>query len=133
MGRHPLKSYIAPSKLFFYFWFWGFHIAIFAYGWFVLKEDYLSFADRYRYYQVTSKPLAPLNVLSYSVYISRGAGLILTFDGTFILLPMCRNLMKFLRPKLRWLPLDETIWFHRQVAYAMLIFTILHVVGHYIK
>jgi NADPH oxidase len=46
---------------------------------------------------------------------------------------MCRNIMKFLRPKLRWLPLDETIWFHRQVAYAILVFTILHVAGHYVK
>ncbi|OJJ59665.1 hypothetical protein ASPSYDRAFT_149507 [Aspergillus sydowii CBS 593.65] len=118
MGRYPLKSYFAPSKLFFYFWFWGLHFAVFGIGW---------------NYQATSKPLAPLNALSYSVYISRGSGLVLTFDGTLILLPMCRNIMKFLRPKLRWLPLDETIWFHRQVAYAILVFTILHVAGHYVN
>ncbi|KAL6235879.1 hypothetical protein BDW75DRAFT_127237 [Aspergillus navahoensis] len=118
MGRYSLKSYFAPSKLFFYSWFWGAHIAIFAYGW---------------YHQATSEPLSQLNVLSYSVYISRGAGLVLTVDGTLILLPMCRNLVRFLRPKLRWLPLDESIWFHRQVAYATLVFTILHVASHYIN
>ncbi|KAL4867919.1 hypothetical protein BDV12DRAFT_109877 [Aspergillus spectabilis] len=118
MGRYPLKSYVAPSKLFFYTWFWGLHIAAFAMGW---------------YYQAKSVPLAPLNSLSYSVWISRGAGLVLTFDGTLILLPMCRNLMKFLRPKLRWLPLDETIWFHRQVAYSILVFTVLHVSAHYVN
>ncbi|KAL5333948.1 ferric reductase NAD binding domain-containing protein [Aspergillus crustosus] len=116
MGRYPLESYVAPSKLFFYTWFWGLHIAAFAIGW---------------YYQAKSVPLEPLNALSYSVWISRGAGLVLTFDGTLILLPMCRNIMKFLRPKLRWLPLDETIWFHRQVAYSILIFTVLHVSAHY--
>ncbi|KAL4932041.1 putative NADPH oxidase (NoxA) [Aspergillus undulatus] len=118
MSRYPWRSYIAPSKLFFYTWFWGLHFAVFAIGW---------------NYQATSKPLDALNVLSYSVWISRGAGLVLTFDGTLILLPMCRNIMKFLRPKLRWLPLDETIWFHRQVAYATLVFTILHVAGHYVN
>ncbi|KAL4791864.1 FAD-binding domain-containing protein [Aspergillus venezuelensis] len=90
-------------------------------------------ANYCRNYQATSKKLAPLNALSYSVWISRGAGLVLTFDGTLILLPMCRNIMKFLRPKLRWLPLDETIWFHRQVAYAILVFTVLHVCGHYVN
>ncbi|KAL4875045.1 ferric reductase NAD binding domain-containing protein [Aspergillus karnatakaensis] len=118
MGRYPLKSYVAPSKLFFYTWFWGLHIAVFALGW---------------YYQARSVPLAPLNALSYSVWISRGAGLVLTFDGTLILLPMCRNIMKFLRPKLRFLPLDENIWFHRQVAYSILVFTILHVSAHYVN
>ncbi|KAL3472146.1 FAD-binding domain-containing protein [Aspergillus californicus] len=118
MGRFPLKSYVAPSKILFYSWFWGMHFAAFAAGW---------------WYQATSKPLDALNVLSYSVWISRGAGLVLTIDGTLILLPMCRNLIKFLRPKLRFLPLDETIWFHRQVAYATLLFTVLHVAGHYIN
>ena len=50
-----------------------------------------------------------------------------------ILLPMCRNLMRFLRPKFKWLPLDETQWFHRQVAYALLTFTIVHVTAHYVN
>ncbi|KAJ0425101.1 FAD-binding domain-containing protein [Aspergillus carlsbadensis] len=118
MSRYPWKSYVAPSKLFFYTWFWGLHIACFILGW---------------YYQARSVPLAPLNALSYSVWISRGAGLVLTFDGTLILLPMCRNIIKFLRPKLRFLPLDENIWFHRQVAYSILIFTILHVSAHYVN
>lgn len=26
-------SQLAPRKLFFYFWFWGFHWAIFGIGW----------------------------------------------------------------------------------------------------
>ncbi|KKK25768.1 hypothetical protein ARAM_002034 [Aspergillus rambellii] len=41
--------------------------------------------------------------------------------------------MKSLRPRLRWLPLDETIWFHRQVAYALLFFSIVHVSSHYVN
>lgn len=83
--------------------------------------------------QVKNEKLAGLNLLQYSVWISRGAGLVLSFDGALILLPMCRNLLRFIRPKIRWLPLDESIWFHRQVAYATLIFTIIHTAGHYVK
>ena len=50
-----------------------------------------------------------------------------------IIMPMCRNILRWLRPKARWLPLDESQWFHRQVAYAMLFFTVLHVAAHYVK
>lgn len=57
----------------------------------------------------------------------------LSFDAAVILLPMCRNILKHLRPKIRFLPLDESIWFHRQVAYALLLFTIIHVASHYVK
>lgn len=77
--------------------------------------------------------LAALNGLSYSVWISRGAGLSLALDGGLILLPMCRNLITWLRPKIRWIPLDESQWFHRQCAYAMLFFTIVHTAAHYVK
>jgi NADPH oxidase 1 len=77
--------------------------------------------------------LAGLNTLTYSVWISRGAGLVLSVDGAMILLPMCRNILRVLRPKLRFLPLDESQWFHRQVAYSLLIYTIAHVSAHYVK
>lgn len=41
--------------------------------------------------------------------------------------------MRFIRPKFRFLPLDETQWFHRQVAYAMLLFAIVHTSAHYVN
>ena len=65
--------------------------------------------------------------------MSRGAGLCLSVDVLLILLPMCRNLLRVIRPKLRFLPLDESQWFHRQVAYAMLLFTIVHTCAHYVN
>lgn len=86
-----------------------------------------------RYKQESEIRLAGLNTLKYSVWISRGAGLVLSIDGTLILLPVCRTAMRWIRPKVKFLPLDENIWFHRQVAYAMLLFTILHVTAHYVK
>jgi NADPH oxidase len=67
------------------------------------------------------------------VWLSRGAGLVLSVDGLLILLPMCRNLLRFIRPKIRFLPLDESQWFHRQCAYAILLFTIIHVSAHYVN
>lgn len=83
--------------------------------------------------QETNLQLAGLNVLTFSVWMSRGAGLCLSIDGTLILLPMCRTILRIIRPKFKFLPLDNSQWFHRQVAYAMLLFTIIHVTAHYVK
>jgi NADPH oxidase len=83
--------------------------------------------------QQENEKLSGLNTLKYSVWISRGAGLVLSVDATMILLPMCRNLLRYIRPKLKFLPLDESQWFHRQVAYTMLVYTIAHVSAHYVK
>ncbi|EXJ92673.1 NADPH oxidase [Capronia epimyces CBS 606.96] len=113
-----LKSHFAPSKIIFYILWWGFHWGLFALGWWKQAQD---------------PRLAGLNTLTFSVWMSRGAGLVLSVDVMLILLPMCRNLMRFLRPKFRWLPLDETQWFHRQCAYALLVFTCIHVLAHYVN
>ncbi|KAI9870491.1 MAG: hypothetical protein M1830_004165 [Pleopsidium flavum] len=83
--------------------------------------------------QAHDRRLAGLNTLTFSVWISRGAGLALSVDGSLILLPMCRNLLRWIRPKVRCLPLDEAQWFHRQVAYSMLFWTCVHVAAHYVN
>ena len=46
---------------------------------------------------------------------------------------MCKNLLRWIRPKIKFLPLDENVWFHRQVAYSILLFTIIHVCAHYVN
>ncbi|KAJ5206383.1 Riboflavin synthase-like beta-barrel [Penicillium cf. griseofulvum] len=109
---------LTVSKVLFHLGFWGLHIGIFAAGWYI---------------QASNPKLASLNALTYSVWISRGAGLVLTVDGTLILFPMCRNILRWLRPQIRWLPLDESAWFHRQIAYAMLVFTAIHTAAHYVN
>ena len=86
-----------------------------------------------RWKQAADIRLAPLNGLQYSVWLSRGAGLVLSVDIMIIMFPMCRNILRVIRPKARWLPLDESQWFHRQVAYALLFFTVIHTSAHYIK
>ncbi|KAK1055257.1 hypothetical protein LTR12_015269 [Friedmanniomyces endolithicus] len=116
--RSWLAAQLVPRKLLFYTIFHLFHVFLFIFGW---------------YKQATTGSLAALNSLHFSVWFSRGAGLVLSVDVLFILLPMCRNLLRIIRPKIRWLPLDESQWFHRQVAYSLLFWTIVHVSAHYVN
>ncbi|RFU24911.1 hypothetical protein B7463_g11424, partial [Scytalidium lignicola] len=118
MNFATVKAQFRGSKLLFNFLFHGLHIGLFAFGWWKQEHD---------------KRLAGLNTLTFSVWISRGAGLALSVDTTMILLPMCRTILRYVRPKMRWLPLDESQWFHRQVAYTMLFWTTVHVCGHYVN
>ncbi|CAK3770513.1 Superoxide-generating NADPH oxidase heavy chain subunit B [Lecanosticta acicola] len=116
--RSWLAAQFTARKVTFYTLFHGLHILIFIIGWYV---------------QAKNEKLAALNGLEFSVWFSRGAGLCLSVDTMIILLPMCRNILKVIRPKIRWLPLDESQWFHRQVAYSMLIWTTVHVAAHYVN
>jgi NADPH oxidase len=85
-------------------------------------------------FQESNPALAGLNKLKYSVWISRGAGLVLAVDGFFILVPMLRNMIGIIRPHMTWLfPADENIWFHRQVAYSMAFWTMVHTTAHYVN
>ncbi|KAL9042842.1 MAG: hypothetical protein Q9180_000296 [Flavoplaca navasiana] len=122
MGVHQQQSWMrkqfAPSKILFNVLFHGLHVGLFAFGW---------------WKQISDQRLAGLNTLTFSVWISRGAGLALSVDGAIILLPMCKNVLRWIRPKVRVLPLDEAQWFHRQVAYSLLFYTILHVSAHYVN
>src|SRR6185369_3262655 len=97
------------SKCLFFWIFWiGSHIGLFFYGFFKQKDDI---------------ELAHLNKIGFSILVSCGAGLCLAYDGALILLPICRNIIKYLRltPFLnKIIPFDENVWFHRQCAYAML-------------
>ncbi|KFY77764.1 hypothetical protein V499_02918 [Pseudogymnoascus sp. VKM F-103] len=113
-----VKNQLWGTKLVFNVLFHGGHIGLFALGW---------------YKQSMDERLAGLNTLTYSVWLSRGAGLVLSVDGAMILLPMCRNILRWVRPKVRFLPLDESQWFHRQVAYSMLVYTVIHVSAHYVN
>jgi hypothetical protein len=94
------------------------HFGIFAYGW---------------YSQATNSKLALLNTLRYSVWVSRGAGLVLALDGSLILLPVLRNVLCYIRPKLRSLPLDQNIFFHKQVAYSIVFWAMVHTTAHYVN
>jgi len=113
------REFMQPRRLAFNVIFYGLHFFFFAYGW---------------HSQQTNTKLAALNGLKFSVWTSRGAGLVLAFDGGLILLPMLRNVIKVVRPKVTWLfPADENIWFHRQVAYSMAFWAMVHTTAHYVN
>jgi len=47
---------------------------------------------------------------------------------------MLRNIIRVIRPHLTWLfPADENIWFHRQVAYSMAFWAMVHTTAHYVN
>lgn len=127
------RKQLAPRKISFFVLFHGFHLALFIIGWSAALKSPPTVTNSLRWRQATNSDLASLNVLNFSVWISRGAALVLSLDCCLVLLPMCRTVMTWLRPKMRWLPLDETQYFHRQVAYSMLFWTIVHVSAHYVK
>jgi NADPH oxidase len=121
-NAHPnwfQREFLTGKRLAFNVVFYGLHFFFFGYGW---------------HSQAVNVKLAGLNSLKYSVWISRGAGLVLAFDGGLILIPMLRNIIRVVRPKLTWLfPADENIWFHRQVAYSMAFWAMVHTTAHYVN
>ena len=131
------REFLTPRRLAFNVLFYGSHLFWFAYGWHSqvrLKIAYVSVCLMYFCHQESNKKLFALNGLKYSVWTSRGAGLALAYDGGLILLPMLRNVIRVIRPKLAWLfPADENIWFHRQVAYSMAFWAMVHVTAHYVN
>jgi len=113
------REFLTPRRLIYNIIWYGTHVAVFAYGW---------------YSQESNQKLAALNGLTWSVWSSRGAGLVLAMDGGLILIPMLRNIIRVIRPKMTWLfPADENIWFHRQVAYQMLFWSVVHTTAHYVN
>ncbi|KAF8560294.1 hypothetical protein OG21DRAFT_1473741 [Imleria badia] len=113
------REFLVKRRLVFNLLFYASQLALFALGW---------------YLQETNQKLAALNALKWSVWSSRGAGLTLAFNAGLLLIPMLRNVVTLLRPKLVWLfPADENIWFHRQVAYSMAFWTVVHTTSHYVN
>lgn len=132
------REFLAPRRLAFNVFFYGSQIFWFALGWYLqvclniisLRPVLLTPL----FHQETDKKLVALNGLTYSVWTSRGAGLVLAYTGGLILLPMLRNIIRIIRPKLTWLfPADENIWFHRQVAYSMAFWAMVHTTAHYVN
>ncbi|KAG9288770.1 hypothetical protein G9A89_023067 [Geosiphon pyriformis] len=120
MGLNFFQREFTLRRLGFWIFWLGSHIALFIYGFFKQKNDI---------------QLNNLNAIGWSVWTSRGAGLCLAYDGAIILLPVLRNIIKYLR--LTYLnlliPFDENIWFHRQTAYSMLFWALVHTSAHYVN
>lgn len=114
-------SGLTPTQRRYLFWtvFILSHIGLFVYGFLRQKND---------------PGMKKVNTIGYTIFVSRGAGLVITLDVLLVLLPMCRNLITVLRSFSilnSWIDFDETLFLHRVSAISMLVFTVIHTNGHY--
>jgi Ferric reductase like transmembrane component. len=69
------------------------------------------------------------------VQIARGCGATLNFNGALILIPMMRHFMTLLRKSSLndYLPIDESIEFHKLVGQVMFALAIVHTLAHFLN
>jgi NADPH oxidase 5 len=69
------------------------------------------------------------------VQIARGCGATLNFNGALILIPMMRHFMTWLRKSSlnNYLPIDESIEFHKLVGQVMFALAIVHTLAHFLN
>ncbi|XP_062502786.1 dual oxidase-like isoform X1 [Corticium candelabrum] len=92
----------------------------------------LIFAERAYYFSVEREHAGLRRIAGYGVSITRGAASTMAFTYSVILLPMCRNMITYLRetPLNRFVPFDSLHGFHQHIAIAALLYTLLHIIGH---
>ena len=74
------------------------------------------------------KPFYPI---SYPV--AKAGGAILNFNCATILIPVCRNMLSWLRttPVSELLPLDDNIYFHKLCGLGIVCGAVIHIAGHH--
>ena len=108
--------------------------AIFILGWvatniYLFVDTLLSYKhERYHY---TKK------ILGDSLAVARASAKCLNFNCFLILIPVCRHFLELLRTiitRLKWTAfcsiIDEAIYFHMNIAYTILIWTLVHYYSH---
>lgn len=69
--------------------------------------------------------------------ISRASSVCINLNAGILLLPTCRTLISVIRERIpalnRYIPFDSAPAFHRLLSWNILLFTFIHVYGHYIS
>ncbi|NXE46113.1 DUOX2 oxidase, partial [Casuarius casuarius] len=93
------------------------------------------FVERAYYYAFASPLTGIAQTTFVGLIISRGSAACISFMYSYILLTMCRNLITILRETFlnRYIPFDAAVDFHRWIAMAALIFSVLHTAGHVVN
>nr|GEW10175.1 putative respiratory burst oxidase homolog protein H [Tanacetum cinerariifolium] len=96
------------------FLFWEMNVALFMW--------------KFHQYQL----MPSFEVLGYCSCTAKGAGETLKFNMALILLPVCRRTLTSIRETYfgKQLPVDENINFHKIIALAIVIGTVVHTVAH---
>ncbi|XP_042741637.1 dual oxidase 2 [Lagopus leucura] len=93
------------------------------------------FVERAYYYAFASPSTGIAQTTFVGIIISRGSAACISFLYSYILLTMCRNLITVLRETFLncYIPFDAAVDFHRWIAMAALIFSVLHTAGHIVN
>ncbi|XP_072201624.1 dual oxidase 2 isoform X2 [Excalfactoria chinensis] len=93
------------------------------------------FVERAYYYAFASPSTGITQTTFVGIIISRGSAACISFMYSYILLTMCRNLITILRETFLncYIPFDAAVDFHRWIAMAALIFSVLHTAGHLVN
>jgi NADPH oxidase len=76
-----------------------------------------------------------LNPQSFFVAIARASAMLCHVDVIFILLPVCRNFISFMRrtPIGTVIPFDKNITFHKAVGWSIVIWSAVHTAAHIVN
>ncbi|NXN97737.1 DUOX2 oxidase, partial [Rhinopomastus cyanomelas] len=93
------------------------------------------FVERAYYYAFTAPSTGIAQTTFVGIIISRGSAACISFMYSYILLTMCRNLITVLRETFlnHYIPFDAAVDFHRWIAMAALLFSVLHTAGHVVN
>ncbi|CAG7733979.1 unnamed protein product [Allacma fusca] len=93
------------------------------------------FAERAYYYSVEREHGGLRHIAGYGVTVTRGAASAMMFCYATLLIPMCRNILSYLRETFlhRLIPFHFVITMHKYIAILGLVFTLIHIVGHAIN
>ncbi|XP_067829735.1 dual oxidase 2-like [Heptranchias perlo] len=90
------------------------------------------FVERAYYYAVLREHSGVPQTSRVGLIIARGSAAAVSFMYSYILLTMCRNLITSLRETFlnHYIPFDSAVDFHRWVAMAAALFSVLHSAAH---
>ncbi|XP_048191788.1 NADPH oxidase 1 [Perognathus longimembris pacificus] len=96
---------------------------------YLFVSAFLNFEKNEKYYYTRE-------ILGTALAVARATARCLNFNSMLVLIPVCRNLLSFLRGTCSFCnrtlrkPLDYNLTFHKLVAYTICIFTVIHIIAH---
>ncbi|EHB12428.1 NADPH oxidase 1 [Heterocephalus glaber] len=94
------------------------------------------FVNTFLKYEKSDEYFYTREILGTALAMARASARCLNFNSMLILVPVCRNLLSFLRGTCSFCsrtlrkPLDHNLTFHKLVAYMICIFTAIHITAH---
>lgn len=86
-------------------------------------------------YEMKDNSVNARKIFGIAFPIARTAALVLHVDVIFILLPVCRNFISYLRrsPLNDIIPFDKALTLHKATAWSIVVGTIIHIVAHMVN